>query len=576
MLFFFIMLFSGASFAAGISAPDYSKTEILVKFRENTAKDVQAASIRAAGDKMITSVGRSGYKLVRLGSSKSVMAAVDEYAKNPDVEAVQPDYIYRISAREPNDASYSSLWGLHGAYGMDMESAWDYSTDCSSVIVAVLDTGVNYNQEDLSANMWTGAANHGEDFVDGEDGDPMDLHGHGTHVAGIIGAKGNNNTGVTGVCWKASIMAVRVLDATGAGNTSGIILGIDYAVSHGAKVINMSLGGTSANPAYREAISDAAADGVLFVVAAGNEGENVEVTPTYPCAFDLDNILCVAAIEQDGDLASFSNYGTTSVDVAAPGVDIYSTYYAEETDIYTFEGSGHNWSPTGNWSDSNTVLGYDAMTNPDNYDGSSINYDNSKDGTISRNIGSAASYESVVLSYYLGYDIPDDDDLLGVYHDNSGDPFSEDAIAEYYGGSTGSYYYLFEDRLPDCANQAACYVGFRFTSDISTNGKGVAILDLKVKGHDTDCVDECWNEYETMDGTSMAAPYAAGLAAMIFAKEPLYNYSDVINAIKYGGERLSGLSLATSSGRAVNGWGSYRYIARPSGVSLTALADNVE
>jgi subtilisin family serine protease len=182
--------------------------------------------------------------------------------------------------------------------------------------------------------MWNGGSgfpNHGYDFI-GDDDDPMDLFGHGTHVAGIIGAVGDNGTGTTGVCQRASIMALRVLDAEGNGTTTTAIEGIGFAVANGARVINMSLVGSGGfDPALSNAITNAQNGDVVVVVAAGNadnvgHDNDLAGNATYPCNLTQPNLVCVAALDQNYALADFSNWGATSVDVGAPGTNILSTW----------------------------------------------------------------------------------------------------------------------------------------------------------------------------------------------------------------------------------------------------------
>jgi subtilisin family serine protease len=164
---------------------------------------------------------------------------------------------------------------------------------------------------------------HGWDFVD-DDNQPQDDNGHGTHVAGTIGARGNDGNGVAGVSWSTSLMPLRVLDANGSGYVSDAITAYSFAARSGARIVNASLGGSSYSRAERDAI--AAAPNTLFVVAAGNDAQNNDSSADYPCDYTLPNIVCVAATDQNDDLASFSNYGATNVDLAAPGVDIVSTW----------------------------------------------------------------------------------------------------------------------------------------------------------------------------------------------------------------------------------------------------------
>ena len=232
---------------------------------------------------------------------------------------------------------FSNLWGLHntgqsilgneGTSGADIsaDEAWEIETGTSSAIVAVVDTGVDYTHPDLMGNMWTtGASCHGRNFVDGAPNpdNPMDDNGHGTHVAGTIAASSSNGTSISGVMWNADIMALKVLDAGGSGDLGGVIEAIEYANANGAQVINMSLGGGDYSEAFEEVLSMSTA---IIIAAAGNEWRNNDLVPFYPASYDLPNLLSVAATDNKDTLAYFSNYGSTTVDVAAPGEDIYST-----------------------------------------------------------------------------------------------------------------------------------------------------------------------------------------------------------------------------------------------------------
>ena len=290
-----------------------------------------------------------GWYEVLLPVDVSVADALSLFQQEAGVLAVQPDYQISLS-RTPNDPGFTQLWGMNNPGGragwkgdadIDAAEAWDQRTSASSIIVAVIDTGVDYTHPDLAANMWRNAgeiAGNGRDddgngFVDdvygydfaNNDSNPMDDNGHGTHVAGTIGAVGDNGYGVAGVAWEVRLMAVKFLGAGGSGYTSNAIRALNYAVANGAVLSNNSWGGGTFDTALNNAIANARSQGHIFVAAAGNEARNNDASPSYPASYPLDNVVAVAALTAQDQLASFSNYGRTTVDLAAPGVGIYST-----------------------------------------------------------------------------------------------------------------------------------------------------------------------------------------------------------------------------------------------------------
>lgn len=270
-----------------------------------------------------------------------------QIGEDPLAQIIEPDYLHFPTAT-PNDPNYTSLWGLHntGQSGgtndadIDAPETWDVLTDASDVFVAVIDTGVDRAHADLTANMWTNpleiAGNgvdddnngfiddvNGWDFFD-DDNDPTDTHSHGTHCAGTIGAAGNNGTGIVGVCWDVSMVGIRFLGPTG-GSTSDAIESVNYATTLGVDLTSNSWGGGGFSAALLQAIENGGSEEILFIAAAGNESVDTDVTPHYPSSYDSDTILSIAASDRNDDIASFSNWGDISVDLAAPGVTIYST-----------------------------------------------------------------------------------------------------------------------------------------------------------------------------------------------------------------------------------------------------------
>lgn len=305
---------------------------------------------------------------------------------NPYVEYAEKNYIVRAAETIPNDTHFSKLWGLRntGQSGgtvdadIDASNAWDIHKGSMGVVVAIIDTGVDYNHPDLQANIWTnpgetgggketnGIDDDGNGYVDDwrgwdfqaaypGDNDPMDGNGldgayHGTHVAGTVGAKGNNGQGVVGVCWNVKLMALRFLDWTGEGTTANAIRAIDYATYNGAHLSNNSYGGYGGE-SYEGAIERARSNGKLFIAAAGNASINTDYTSHYPSCCDIDNVISVLATDHNDNLAPYSNFGPYSVDVGAPGgtedttQGNYNIYSTKKDNAYQYHAGTSMASP---------------------------------------------------------------------------------------------------------------------------------------------------------------------------------------------------------------------------------------
>lgn len=285
---------------------------------------------------------------------KALEATLDDAA----VLVAEPDFIVQADL-VPNDPRFrdGSLWGLHQANDVDMDApeAWEIRSRADGVVVAVIDTGIRYTHQDLAANMWRNpreiAGNRRDDDGNGlvddvfgldaynNDGDPNDDQGHGSHCAGTIGAVGNNGVGVVGVAWGVKLMACKFLSASGSGATSDAIRCIDYARSNGAKIMSNSWGGGGSSASLLSAIERARAAGILFVAAAGNESRNTDQSPNYPSCYSSDNIVSVAATTSTDSMASFSNYGTATVDLGAPGQGILSTVNSSDSAYASYSGT---------------------------------------------------------------------------------------------------------------------------------------------------------------------------------------------------------------------------------------------
>jgi subtilisin family serine protease len=336
----------------------YEPGQLIVRYRKHTSKREEAQVRKEERAKLVEELPLvDGLELVQIKRGESVRGEASDFEEHPEVKYAEPNYVRSFTAQTPNDPFFTShLWGLNntgqtvnGVTGkpdadIDAPEAWEYSKGSKDVVVAVIDSGVDYNHPDLAPNIWTnpgesgggketnGADDDGNGFVDdfrgwdfgNNDNDPMDPHSHGTHVAGTIGAVGDNGLGITGVAWSANLMPVKIGDEQGGLSAASVIEGLGYAVRAGAKVVNGSFGGGNRTQAEEDAIK-AAKDKTLFVVAAGNDRQNNDREPFFPCNFKSPNLVCVAATDQKDELAIFSNYGEQNVDIAAPGMNIYST-----------------------------------------------------------------------------------------------------------------------------------------------------------------------------------------------------------------------------------------------------------
>jgi subtilisin family serine protease len=341
---------------------EFKLDQVIVGFKEGYTEFAANQSLSALNAKVLRHLaparkpGNQAYRvlsrqalLLSLPTSTrdGVLKALAALRQDPHVAYAEPNYIYRTS-RVPNDPEFARLYGLHnvGQSGgvadadIDAPEAWDNHTG-GDAVVGIIDTGIDYLHPDLAENIWVNPGEipgngldddgngyaddvHGYDFAN-DDADPMDDHFHGTHVAGTIAAVGNNGLGVVGVCWKAKVAALKFLDQGGSGSLDDAVDAVAYATAMGMPITSNSWGGGGYSQALKDVIDAAGSVGSLFVAAAGNSGSDMDIYPDYPAGYDSPNILSVAATDAVDAIANFSNYGLTTVDLGAPGVDIYST-----------------------------------------------------------------------------------------------------------------------------------------------------------------------------------------------------------------------------------------------------------
>lgn len=316
---------------------EYNPYALLVEFESNADPADVDDLLERAHAALVRRFGESDIYL--LETRADLIKAQETLEAHPAVRQVALDTTVQVSTSDDPEAG--SLWGLFDTHGINATSAWDLAGTSAPVVVAVIDSGVDTDHPDLADNIWTNpgeiAGNgidddnngfiddiHGWDFVE-NDATPNDDNGHGTHVAGTIAAVRDNGIGVAGVADNARIMALRFLNADGNGYTSAALAALEYAIDNGAPISNNSWGGGGFNTALSSLIASNA-DTHLFVAAAGNSGLDIDSSPQYPAAYNATNILSVAAHNSSGSLAGFSNYGSTAVDISAPGVSIRSTW----------------------------------------------------------------------------------------------------------------------------------------------------------------------------------------------------------------------------------------------------------
>src|SRR6266404_518611 len=354
--------------------PAYSRPELLVKFKPGVSAETIKRITLSLHDRLedeIESV--PGLEAIDDLDNADAESAALAYRALPEVEYAEPSYEIELSPNEretrlevhdsaddvgaglgpvrPRDPRFAEQWALAnegqngGKRGADIRAmrAWAVTTGTDKVVVAVLDSGVDYTHADLAANMWVRPASvapyedsdlgtiqdfHGYNAIE-NNADPMDENGHGTHCAGIIGAEGGNDIGIAGVNWKIQIMPLKFMNAGGFGTTKDAIEAINYVIDrkkHGVnvRVISASWGSTQKSRALDDVIQKAYQEGILFVAASGNSSTNNDRSPHYPSSYN--NVISVAALDRNDQLASFSNYGPKSVQIAAPGKDILSTW----------------------------------------------------------------------------------------------------------------------------------------------------------------------------------------------------------------------------------------------------------
>lgn len=603
----------------------YIPGEVLVKFRDDASSSGIKLLNTEMGAKELRAVSMKAGVIhqYKLDSAVSVDEAVEKYRSNPAVEYAEPNYLYQLQAI-PNDTQFSTLWGLHntgqtvnGTVGradadIDAPEAWDISTGSPNVKIAVIDSGIAYDHPDLAPNIWTNPGEipgngldddgnglvddvYGWDFLtnDNDPMDPVDLNpggneGHGTHVAGTIAGTGNNGTGVTGVMWTAKLMALKAGGVDRSLSTSGIISAINYAITKGARIINASFIGPECSMIFYDAVRTANDAGVLFVAAAGNGGadgigDDNDVTPNFPSNFSapsvcngqqtagLANVIAVAATDQNDQLTTFSNFGPTAVQVAAPGIRINSTVPTSNVTNVLFHnfdsnpiGLGYAFGGTNNtWGFTNSI----SFTQPNSLtDSPSGNYQNNTDSFALGPAVNTTGQRGCRLDSRVRLQTELDTD--GVLAETSRTNGTSWQIMNGTSGSTNAQFVPFTwgdvvDGVTDSRFR------FRFISNASQAFDGVHLDDIRIV-----CVagrPSATTDYQYFQGTSMATPHVVGLAGLLLSVNPNLTVSQLRNAILSTVDRKASLSGKISTGGRINARAALASVLANSTVSVNKV-----
>jgi len=552
---------------ANINAQKYKKNEVIVKYKKNVDLTKVAAQSNMFGlsvAKKFNALSKATGHTFALVKSKSLSteALIKKLKADPNVEYAEPNYIYQPDTT-PNDPYYNILWGQNntgqsvaGTSGtddadMDAPEAWNKTTGSSDVVIAVIDTGVDYMHEDLSDNMWHNPGeipNNGIDddnngYIDdvygidaaNNTGDPMDKlvedGGHGTHVAGTIAAKGNNGKGVVGVSWNSKIMALKFL-TTGGGASSDAIECLNYIIAQknaGVNIVasNNSWGGGGFSQSLKDAIAASNNAGILFLAAAGNgdssgNGIDNDVTPHYPSSYALTGIIAVAATDSDDNLAGFSNYGATSVDLSAQGTYILSStpgsYVPATGDIFfdDMESGMGNWTTGGTHNSWAISTDQELFANANFPIPSPTHFLSDSPGT-----NYASDTDSwIMLNHNIDLSTVTDDVYIAIgsaeYIENSYDHAKIEISKD--GGSTWAVLFDFTGyakywvnpysfKIPEAFKTAAFRVRFHLTADNSVEHAGWLIDNVGIGTNLT-------SRYGYKSGTSMATPQVSGAVAL--------------------------------------------------------------
>jgi len=543
----------------------YVEGEVLVKYRGEAVP-------YAEGRLGVLAKKISGLNIrkIKLKKGISVEEAIREFQADPLVEYAEPNYIVRINQDRfvPDDPRFDAQWYMDQPSDADVDApeAWEVNTSAANVIVAVIDTGVDYNHPDLSGNIWinsieaVGIPNFDDDnngFVDdvrgwdfiNDDNDPFDDHGHGTVISGIIGAAGDNSTGIAGAAFSVQVMPLKALDYLGAGPVSQIIEAIEYAKQNGAHIANCSFGFTGTfDPILKGVIADAG--NILFSCAAGNSGRNNDIQPEYPASFDNANIISVASTNENDNLSDVrqgsifnSNYGLITVDLAAPGENILSTGsnidegFSDNFEDGNLDNPKWETTPPGSWSVEDAAGSRRLSDSPETL------YAPGTDTYARTPLVDLTGRDRCSLNYQLILDLGAGDSLFVEISTDGGTNWSDLGQFQTDLAQTSISHSI------DAYDGQPIHVRFRLAAnDDPSVGDGALIDNVEIQ-----CIGADYaNAYISGSGTSFSAPLVSGAAALLKGKFPLISALDMKRLILNGVDVLPSMTGLTATGGRLN------------------------
>lgn len=635
------------------NGPSYASGEILVLFKPNVGMSSlvnQRSKLALSSHSLGKALGGRQHYKIKLKAGVNVMEAVAAYRADPSVEAVSPNY-YNYPQLAPTDTWYQNIpnlmWGLDdtgqaifGGTGfnaptystsnstsdndVDAPEAWNLITGDPGVVVAIIDSGVDYTHPDFAGAMWDASAatfggvpaaspNFGYDFADGDVDPYPGSISHGTHVAGIVGAVGNDAFGVPGMAFGVKIMALKVMPSllklNGGAKDSDIISAINYAVENGAHVINISLAraGPPEDTVMTAAVQNAVTSGLLLVIAAGNDNTNNNIDEVWPAnygghAATSAGVITVLATDMEDGKATFSNFGLKQVTIGAPGVNILSPIIGREFILdfaagvtpgsadcaaipgTCFDGTPFDGGGTNDCTGVNCSWGWDDVLATfliySDF-GATNTYQNDMNATITTQAFDTSGATKVVFKYFSDWDMDCNTDYVDVeiWDGAAWQLLGADGFNNLSGCTTahthsGNLFGIYSQEIfHDLTPYANANMRIRFTmvSDAIGNttsvygGGAFQMWSLRLYRESTTGYTQA---YKFDMGTSMASPMVAGIAALVKSKNPNFNGMDIKRAITGTGDVVSGLSTLVQTGKRANANNAVRQMLAPSNVKI--------